>query len=77
MAQQAFKMMDLDHRLAADTSGAQRQKYEAVLAEARQRVAAKLDSGVTAVDHEKLSLAKSALEAGQELLPKLWQAQHR
>ena len=77
MTMTSFKMMDIDHTLAADKTGGEVRRLESKLEEGRVRVRARVDGGVSAVEHRRLSLALGAFEAASGLLPKLWQAQHR
>lgn len=77
MPQELPRMMELDHRLAEDHNGDELRRLMGVLAEGRQRVRNRMDSGVNAVDHPRFSAVLDAFDAGIRLLPGLRESQQR
>lgn len=72
---QSFRLMDLDHRLAADRDGRKLRELRDRLESSRRKLRSLLDGGIGGEDHRRVQAAITAYQAGIELLPSLWEAQ--
>lgn len=77
MSTTPISTMEIEQKLAADQNGEQLRNLMASLTQGRDRVRAKIDAGVGAVDRHRLDVAHGAFNAGTRLLPMLWEAQRR
>lgn len=72
---QGFRLMELDHRLAADRDGRKLRELRERLEGSRRKLRALMDGGIGGEDHRRVQAALAAYQTGIELLPSLWEAQ--
>lgn len=69
-------LIELQERLAADASGAERMKIEAALAALRQAARQRMDAGVAPADYRRLEAIDGAAEASQSVIAAAWTQYH-